>query len=59
MKLFDTTVILGGLYTVDCQAYGQTQQQASNNAINSLKSNYPNLELSVIKIEEVPNAGHD
>ena len=53
MKLFDVTVSLGGRHTIHSQAYGKTQQHASNNMIAALKNNYPNMELTVIKIKEV------
>lgn len=53
MRLYDVTVSLGGYYTIRSQVYGENQQQASNNMINSLCNNYPSMQLTVIKIKEV------
>ena len=52
---YDVIVSIGGLYTLKTQVFGQNQQQASDNAINSYANHYPMIQLTVVDIREVPD----
>ena len=52
MRLYQVTVSFGGKYQIKVNAYGKTQQEASNNAIACLQNNYADT-LTVTNIKEV------